>query len=191
MQPGVGRNTWPWLPNEDSARSPAHAGLSADPMAFWLMAATDGHAKNCSIFLQPGDSYVMTPLYDVLSMWPYFGKGRNQFNRKRAGLAMAKRSKTPLRVRHDPYPALAPVGDEEWRAGGVGCDARAGRTVGARVDRSRKKIAQELSWSIMRGHFKRTEERSRKVPLRAAKLVNRDGVMRCSDRVLRPTSPPS
>ena len=57
------------------------------------MAATDGHAKNCSIFLQPGDSYVMTPLYDVLSMWPYFGKGRNQFNRKRAGLAMAKRSK--------------------------------------------------------------------------------------------------
>ena len=35
----------------------------------------------------------MTPLYDILSMWPYFGKGPNQFNRKRAGLAMALRSK--------------------------------------------------------------------------------------------------
>lgn len=62
-------------------------------LAFWLMAATDGHAKNYSIFLQPGDSYVMTPLYDILSMWPYFGTGQNQFNRKRAGLAMAMRSK--------------------------------------------------------------------------------------------------
>jgi serine/threonine-protein kinase HipA len=40
-------------------------------LAFWLMAATDGHAKNYSIFLQPGDTYVMTPLYDILSMWPY------------------------------------------------------------------------------------------------------------------------
>ena len=57
------------------------------------MAATDGHAKNYSIFLQPGDSYVMTPLYDILSMWPYFGKGPNQFNRRRAGLAVAMRSK--------------------------------------------------------------------------------------------------
>jgi serine/threonine-protein kinase HipA len=35
----------------------------------------------------------MTPLYDMLSMWPYFGKGSNQFSRKGAGLAMAMRSK--------------------------------------------------------------------------------------------------
>lgn len=46
------------------------------------MAATDGHAKNCSIFLQPGDTYVMTPLYDILSLWPYFGKSPNQHNRR-------------------------------------------------------------------------------------------------------------
>ena len=61
-------------------------------LAFWLMAATDGHAKNYSIFLQPGDSYVMTPLYDVLSMWPYFGTSPNRFNRRQAGLAMAMRA---------------------------------------------------------------------------------------------------
>jgi serine/threonine-protein kinase HipA len=62
-------------------------------LAFWLMAATDGHAKNYSIFLQPGDSYVMTPLYDILSMWPHFGAGPNRFNRKQAGLATAMRAK--------------------------------------------------------------------------------------------------
>ena len=62
-------------------------------LTFWLMAAPDGHAKNYSIFLQPGDRYAMTPLYDILSMSPYFGDGPHQFNRKRAGLAMAMRSK--------------------------------------------------------------------------------------------------
>ena len=56
-------------------------------LAFWLMAATDAHAKNYSIFLQPGDNYSMTPLYDGLSMWPYFGRSPNHYNRRQAGLA--------------------------------------------------------------------------------------------------------
>ena len=37
---------------------------------FWLSGATDGHAKNFSIFLNPGGSYRLTPLYDVLSAQP-------------------------------------------------------------------------------------------------------------------------
>ncbi|RYG08826.1 MAG: type II toxin-antitoxin system HipA family toxin, partial [Burkholderiales bacterium] len=32
-------------------------------LAFWLLAATDGHAKNFSIFLERGGGYRMTPLY--------------------------------------------------------------------------------------------------------------------------------
>ena len=40
---------------------------------FWLMAATDGHAKNFSIFLERGGGFHMTPLYDVLSAWPIMG----------------------------------------------------------------------------------------------------------------------
>jgi serine/threonine-protein kinase HipA len=36
-------------------------------LAFWLMAASDGHAKNYSLFIGPGDAYAMTPLYDVIS----------------------------------------------------------------------------------------------------------------------------
>jgi serine/threonine-protein kinase HipA len=37
---------------------------------FWLLAATDGHAKNFSIFLSPGGGYRLTPLYDVISAQP-------------------------------------------------------------------------------------------------------------------------
>lgn len=62
-------------------------------LAFWLMAAPDGHAKNFSIFLRRGDAYEMTPLYDVLSMWPYVGHGRGRLHRREVRLAMALRSK--------------------------------------------------------------------------------------------------
>lgn len=62
-------------------------------LAFWLMAATDGHAKNFSIFLERGQGYRMTPLYDVLSAWPIIGHGPNQIPFKRAKLAMALRAK--------------------------------------------------------------------------------------------------
>jgi len=86
------------------------------------MAAADGHAKNHSIFLQPGDSYVMTPLYDILSMWPYFGDGPNQFNRRRAGLAMALRAKNvhyrleTIQARHWHQLAMKHGGPMVWDA---------------------------------------------------------------------------
>ena len=39
-------------------------------MAFWLMGATDGHAKNFSIMLGEGGTFSMAPVYDVLSLRP-------------------------------------------------------------------------------------------------------------------------
>ena len=62
-------------------------------LAFWLMAATDGHAKNFSIFLERGGGFHMTPLYDVLSIWPIIGNGANQVSPRRAKLAMALKGK--------------------------------------------------------------------------------------------------
>jgi serine/threonine-protein kinase HipA len=62
-------------------------------LAFWLMGATDGHAKNYSIFLERGDTYITTPLYDVLSIFPYVGDGANQLRWRKLGPAMALRSK--------------------------------------------------------------------------------------------------
>ncbi len=38
-------------------------------LLFWLMGATDGHAKNYSIFVRP-DGFMLTPFYDVMSMYP-------------------------------------------------------------------------------------------------------------------------
>ena len=62
-------------------------------LAFWLLAATDGHAKNFSVFLLPGGGYRMTPLYDVISVWPVIGHGPNLVAWQEARLAMAVRSK--------------------------------------------------------------------------------------------------
>ena len=39
-------------------------------IVFWLLGATDGHAKNFSIFLSPGGRFRMTPFYDVISAQP-------------------------------------------------------------------------------------------------------------------------
>ena len=56
--------------------------------AFWLLAATDGHAKNFSIQHRRGGRFGMTPLYDVLSAWPIIGNGPNHLSYQRAKLAM-------------------------------------------------------------------------------------------------------
>jgi serine/threonine-protein kinase HipA len=62
-------------------------------LVFWLLAATDGHAKNFSIAHLPGSRYAATPLYDVLSAHPIIGRGRNQLPAQRASLAMAVRGR--------------------------------------------------------------------------------------------------
>lgn len=53
---------------------------------FWLLAATDGHAKNFSVFINQEGRFHLTPLYDIMSIYPYFG-GRG-FNPRDAKLAM-------------------------------------------------------------------------------------------------------
>jgi len=43
---------------------------------FWLIGATDGHAKNFSVFLRPGGRFQLTPFYDVLTAQPAFDAHR-------------------------------------------------------------------------------------------------------------------
>ena len=73
-------------------------------LLFWLMAATDGHAKNFSLFHEPGGAYRMTPFYDVLSAWPIIGVGPNQLAWQKATLAMTVRGKNPHRKLKDIKP---------------------------------------------------------------------------------------
>lgn len=53
---------------------------------FWVIGATDGHAKNFSLFLEPGGGFRMTPLYDVLTAQPSLES--HQVNRRQMKLAM-------------------------------------------------------------------------------------------------------
>lgn len=62
-------------------------------LLFWMLCATDGHAKNFSLFLRPGGRYQLTPLYDVLSAYPVFGEGPGKISAFKAKMAMAVRSK--------------------------------------------------------------------------------------------------
>lgn len=57
-------------------------------IAFWLIAATDGHAKNFSIFLFPGGRFRMTPLYDIMSAQPNYALGRIRRNQKKLAMAV-------------------------------------------------------------------------------------------------------
>ena len=54
---------------------------------FWLIGATDGHAKNASIFLGPEGRFQLTPFYDVLSAQPSLES--RQIERKQMKLAMS------------------------------------------------------------------------------------------------------
>ncbi|MBM3547819.1 MAG: type II toxin-antitoxin system HipA family toxin [Alphaproteobacteria bacterium] len=56
-------------------------------IAFWLIAAPDGHAKNFSLALLPGGRFHMTPLYDVMSAEPNVARG--ELETRKLKLAMA------------------------------------------------------------------------------------------------------
>ncbi len=84
-------------------------------LAFWLLTATDGHAKNFSVFLNAGDSYRLTPRYDVLSAWPVIGHGAHSRSPQKARLAMGLHAKNMhyglAEIRARPYRELASKSD--------------------------------------------------------------------------------
>lgn len=77
-------------PAEDQA-----AYLNAQ-IIFWLIGATDGHAKNFSIFLAPGQRFHMTPLYDILTAQP--SVDARQVNEKKFKLAMSVGDRNHYRI---------------------------------------------------------------------------------------------
>jgi serine/threonine-protein kinase HipA len=57
-------------------------------IVFWLLAATDGHAKNFSIHLAPGGRFRLAPLYDVVSAQPSIDAGQIRYNRVKMAVAV-------------------------------------------------------------------------------------------------------
>jgi serine/threonine-protein kinase HipA len=77
------------------------ATLLTVQLLFWMLGAPDGHAKNFSIAWLPMGRYRLTPIYDVMSIWPVEGNGPNQFSKHEAKLAMAligKRKHYPFKT---------------------------------------------------------------------------------------------
>jgi serine/threonine-protein kinase HipA len=107
------------------ARSEHPAGdrltFALTQLAFWLLAAIDGHAKNFSIH-HGRNAFSLTPLYDVLSAWPFIGHGPRKLPLQDVKLAMALRGRRPHYLLREIQPRhferlAAHLGDPEaWRA---------------------------------------------------------------------------
>lgn len=108
-----GRTTGPTM---DAALRVLRAGTNPDgDVALFLLAQlmngvlgnTDAHGKNFSIFLLPGTGHAMTPLYDVISLWPIVGDAPSQMKQKQMRLAIALRAGKTLRKLDD-------IGGGDW-----------------------------------------------------------------------------
>lgn len=78
-------------------------------LAFWLLAATDGHAKNFSIAHRRGGRFALRPLYDVLSAWPIIGDGANRIAYEGTKLAMS------IRGQRNQHYRLRDIQARHWR----------------------------------------------------------------------------
>ena len=72
------------------------AAFLKSQLIFWLIGATDGHAKNFSIFLRPGGRFALTPFYDVLSAQAAFD--RKQIPNNKYKLAMSVGTSRKYRI---------------------------------------------------------------------------------------------
>ncbi len=70
----------------------------------WMLASTDGHGKNFSIFLDAGGRFRLTPFYDVISAWPVVGSGPERIPLQRLRMAMAVTGKN----RHYRWDTITP-----------------------------------------------------------------------------------
>ncbi len=59
-------------------------------VVFWLLAATDGHAKNFSVHLYPAGGFRLTPIYDVMSVQPLFDTGQVRRNEIKLAMSVGK-----------------------------------------------------------------------------------------------------
>jgi len=75
------------LKGSDDASADRRCFLKAQ-IVYWLLGATDGHAKNFSLALAPGGRFHMTSLYDVISLQPVADAGRLRRNQMKLSMAV-------------------------------------------------------------------------------------------------------
>ncbi len=67
---------------------------------FWLLGATDGHAKNFSVYLFSQGRFRLTPLYDIISLQPSVDSGQVRRNEFRLAMRLGDGGKYKV---HDIY----------------------------------------------------------------------------------------
>ena len=60
---------------------------------FYLIGATDGHAKNFSLLLKPGGGFRLAPFYDILSAQPAVDKGEIRRNKFKLAMSVGESGK--------------------------------------------------------------------------------------------------
>jgi len=75
------------LKGSDDAMTDRICFLKAQ-IVYWLLGATDGHAKNFSLSLMPGARFHLTPLYDVMSAQPAVDAGQLRHNKMKFAMAV-------------------------------------------------------------------------------------------------------
>lgn len=74
-------------PNED------RVAFFKAQVVFWLIGATDGHAKNFSIQLRPKASFALAPLYDIISAQPIVDEGRITHNQYKLAMSVGDQNR--------------------------------------------------------------------------------------------------
>ncbi|TDQ28019.1 type II toxin-antitoxin system HipA family toxin [Phyllobacterium brassicacearum] len=81
------------LKGSDTPEADITAFMHAN-IIFWMLGATDGHAKNFSIYLSPGGRFRMTPLYDVMTAQPSLDANRVPRNKFKLAMSVGTQSMT-------------------------------------------------------------------------------------------------
>lgn len=130
-------------------------------VVFWLLGATDGHAKNFSIFLYPGGRYRLAPLYDVISAQPSVDAG--EVRQKAFRLAMAVGDSRHYRIntiaaRHFLQTARrAGIGEQIVESIFTELAEHGEQTVARTIDHLPSRFPREVSESIRAGFGRRLE----------------------------------
>ncbi|STV44363.1 HipA protein [Klebsiella pneumoniae] len=139
----------------------------------WLTGATDGHAKNFSIYLLPGGSYRLTPFYDIISAFPVLGgTGLHLRDLKLSmGLNATKGRKTEINAiypRHFLATAKA-VNFPESRCLAI-LQEFAGHVPQA-IESARRTLPADFSRPRLAGHYREHAEAARPPAARAAGAI--------------------
>lgn len=134
------------LARSDTPREDQRSVFMAQ-MLFWMIGATDGHAKNFSLFIRPNNQMALTPIYDVISAQPMFDA--RQIPHKDFRLAMSLGRKPHYKIqeiqrRHFHQTAVKAQLEDAEAGQEIGFTAQIIKTIEQKFDTAFEKVLTQL-----------------------------------------------